>query len=52
MILKKIELPIVDHQKCEAALQSTRLGLKFKLHNSFTCAGGEAGKDTCTVSTF
>lgn len=49
MILKKIELPIVEHNQCEAALRSTRLGKHFVLHDSFTCAGGEQGKDTCTV---
>ncbi|XP_044761124.1 phenoloxidase-activating factor 2-like isoform X2 [Coccinella septempunctata] len=48
VILKKIELPIVSNDKCQNLLRKTRLGPLFKLHNSFTCAGGEAGKDTCT----
>merc|ERR1712013_364419 len=26
---------------------STRLGQKYKLHDSFICAGGVNGKDTC-----
>lgn len=47
VILKKIELPIVPHQQCESALKKTRLGARFQLHNSFVCAGGEPGKDTC-----
>ncbi|XP_022909534.2 phenoloxidase-activating factor 2-like [Onthophagus taurus] len=47
VILKKIELPIVERNKCETSLRTTRLGAFFKLHNSFICAGGEAGKDTC-----
>lgn len=49
VILKKIELPIVPHYDCEKSLRTTRLGAYFKLHDSFTCAGGEDGRDTCTV---
>ncbi|XP_017776714.1 PREDICTED: serine protease 42-like [Nicrophorus vespilloides] len=48
VILKKIELPIVQHDKCQDALRTTRLGKLFDLHKSFTCAGGEGNKDTCT----
>ncbi|KAL3278691.1 hypothetical protein HHI36_016227 [Cryptolaemus montrouzieri] len=48
VILKKIELPIVPNSECEPLLKRTRLGPKFKLHHSFTCAGGLKGKDTCT----
>lgn len=47
VILKKIELPIVPHNQCQNSLRRTRLGLRFLLHNSFVCAGGEPGKDTC-----
>ncbi|XP_050531424.1 phenoloxidase-activating factor 2-like [Daktulosphaira vitifoliae] len=47
IILKKIVLPIVPKHPCEAALKRTRLGQGFKLHESFICAGGESGKDTC-----
>ncbi|XP_039432640.2 phenoloxidase-activating factor 2-like [Culex pipiens pallens] len=36
------------HSECETALRSTRLGGDFDLHESFLCAGGEAGVDTCT----
>lgn len=50
VILKKIELPLVSHDKCQQALRTTRLGHLFNLHESFTCAGGEQGKDACTVS--
>lgn len=46
-ILKKVDLPMVPHQVCEEELKRTRLGAKFKLHHSFICAGGQAGKDTC-----
>lgn len=51
VILKKIELPVVERRECEKALRTTRLGSYFKLHASFICAGGEEGKDTCTVGT-
>lgn len=47
VILKKIDLPMVDHSKCEQQLKQTRLGKYFRLHRSFVCAGGIAGKDAC-----
>lgn len=47
MILKKIDLPIVARPACQDALRTTRLGKYFELHQSFICAGGEEGKDTC-----
>ena len=48
VILKEIELNMVDHKTCEDKLQSTRLGAKFELDKSFNCAGGVAGIDVCT----
>lgn len=48
VLLKKIELPVVRHDDCQAALRKTRLGKYFQLHHTFMCAGGEPGKDTCT----
>lgn len=48
VILKKIQMPMVTHQDCENALRTTRLGSKYKLHNSFVCAGGQDGVDACT----
>ncbi|XP_063912045.1 phenoloxidase-activating factor 2-like, partial [Zophobas morio] len=48
VILKKLQLPIVQNQPCQDALRKTRLGNSFILHRSFTCAGGEPGLDTCT----
>jgi len=48
VILKEIELNMVDHKTCEDKLQGTRLGAKFQLDESFNCAGGEAGIDVCT----
>ncbi|XP_048003786.1 phenoloxidase-activating factor 2-like [Leguminivora glycinivorella] len=47
VILKKVELPIVPHGICNQLLQRTRLGHRFRLHQSFVCAGGEEGQDTC-----
>lgn len=47
VILKKIDLPIVDRHTCQEQLRKTRLGRFFELHKSFICAGGEPGKDTC-----
>jgi len=47
VVLKEIELPVVNHAACEATLRTTRLGQKYKLHDSFLCAGGVAGRDTC-----
>ncbi|CAD0206380.1 unnamed protein product [Chrysodeixis includens] len=47
VILKKVEQDMVAHTRCNNLLKRTRLGTNFKLHNSFVCAGGEEGKDTC-----
>lgn len=47
VILKKVELPMVPRNKCQDDLRKTRLGKYFVLHETFVCAGGEAGKDTC-----
>jgi hypothetical protein len=48
-ILRKVELPIVPSADCQEELRQTRLGSFFRLHDSFVCAGGERGKDTCQV---
>lgn len=47
VILKKVQLPVVAHDKCQASLRKTRLGNRFRLDPSFVCAGGRAGEDTC-----
>ncbi|XP_014289644.1 phenoloxidase-activating factor 2 [Halyomorpha halys] len=47
VILKKIDLPIVTKDQCIDLLRKTRLGKHFRLHESFVCAGGVVGKDTC-----
>ncbi|XP_013164451.1 PREDICTED: tryptase beta-2-like [Papilio xuthus] len=46
-VLKKVKLQVLDHMICESLLKKTRLGPLFKLHESFICAGGEQGLDTC-----
>lgn len=48
VILKRVALPIVNSVQCERALQKTRLGFSFKLHNSFLCAGGKKNADVCS----
>merc|ERR1739844_300738 len=47
VVLKEIDLPVVSNYECQSRLRSTRLGQKYKLHDSFLCAGGINGKDTC-----
>jgi len=47
VVLKEIDLPVVGHQQCQDSLRRTRLGRRFQLDDSFICAGGIAGKDTC-----
>ena len=47
-ILKQVELDMVDSNECEELLKTTRLGRDFRLRESFLCAGGEEGVDTCT----
>merc|ERR1712119_185712 len=47
VVLKEIDLPVVSNYECQDKLRSTRLGQKYKLHDSFLCAGGINGKDTC-----
>lgn len=52
IIAKAVEVPVVPHARCQTKLRAnTRLGPSFNLdHNSFLCAGGEPGRDACTVS--
>jgi len=47
VVLKEIDLSVVNHDQCEDSLRKTRLGRRYRLHDSFICAGGENGKDTC-----
>lgn len=47
VIMKRVELPVVNRDTCQSKLRNTRLGKHFVLDRSFICAGGEPGKDTC-----
>ena len=38
--LRAVSLEMVDHDKCQDGLRSTRLSEDFVLHGSFVCAGG------------
>lgn len=45
--LRFVKVPKVDHATCERQLQNTQVGSRFRLHQSFICAGGEEGLDSC-----
>ncbi|OWR50836.1 serine proteinase protein 1, partial [Danaus plexippus plexippus] len=47
VILKKVEVPLVESSTCEHQYKNTKLGSQFHLHRTLTCAGGEEGADTC-----
>ena len=47
-VLKTVDLPYVEQTDCQEGLRTTRLGKYFKLHESFLCAGGVPGKDSCS----
>ena len=46
-IMNHVDLPIVPNDQCQDLLRKTSLTRRFKLHESFICAGGEEGKDSC-----
>jgi len=48
VIMKQIQMDMVDHKTCENKLRTTRLGEFFTLHDSFSCAGGKPKEDACT----
>merc|ERR1711963_959329 len=46
--LEEVVVPIVANRKCQDDLRSkTRLGEYYELDESFICAGGKLGVDTC-----
>jgi len=47
VILKQVQMDVADHDQCEDKFQKSRLGRNFELDDSFLCAGGQPGKDTC-----
>lgn len=48
-ILKEVDVPVLSHDACQTALRKTALSEFFVLDSNSMCAGGEAGKDACTV---
>ena len=47
VVLKEVDLSPVNSNTCQNRLRTTKLGRRFRLDDSFLCAGGEEGKDTC-----
>jgi len=46
-VMKQVPLDMVEHDTCENSLRTTKLGEFFELDDSFNCAGGKEGVDTC-----
>ena len=47
-IMKAVRnLPIVGHDECQQGFRD-QVDQRFRLHDSFICAGGERGVDACT----
>jgi len=46
--LQEVDVPLVRPKDCQAALRSSGLGRRFRMHPGWICAGGEEGKDACT----
>jgi len=47
VIMKQVKMDLVEHPTCQDILRTTRLGKRFRLDESFLCAGGTPGEDTC-----
>jgi len=47
VILKSVQMPVVNSDSCLNQLKTTKLGRRFRLHPSFMCAGGQLGEDAC-----
>ncbi len=47
VVLKQVEMDLVSNHDCQAAMRTTDLGRRFVLDDSFICAGGSEGVDTC-----
>lgn len=46
-ILKKIDLPILPRTTCQDLFRVLRKSPNYELHESYLCAGGLKGQDTC-----
>jgi hypothetical protein len=51
-ILKEVDVPVIEQNKCQHQLRQTRLGHSYNLNPGFLCAGGEEGKDACKGVSF
>ncbi|EDS27676.1 tryptase [Culex quinquefasciatus] len=51
-IQRFVTMPLVDPRSCEVQLQQTNSlrGKRFRMHDSFECAGGVKGRDSCKGS--
>jgi len=47
VIMKQVAMNLTTQADCQEILRTTRLGKNFILDDSFICAGGVPGKDTC-----
>lgn len=47
--MKKVDLPIVEKSRCQEAVRNVDTFSSFTIHESFVCAGGVSGQDTCEV---
>ena len=47
VVLKEVDLPVLNHEDCQDKLRTTRLGQNFIFDPSILCAGGLNGEDTC-----
>ena len=48
VVLKELEIPVVERGVCQEKFRASRLGSRFRLDPSFMCAGGgRSGQDTC-----
>ncbi|CAH1398367.1 unnamed protein product [Nezara viridula] len=46
-VLSKVNLPLKTRESCLEKLRTSRLGVRFILHEGFICAGGDDKRDTC-----
>lgn len=48
-IQQKVDLPVVESSKCQRQLRLTKMGSNYQLPASLMCAGGEEGRDVCSL---
>jgi len=47
VIMKQVEMDLVEHGQCQSLLRTTKVGKRFILDDSLLCAGGKPNEDTC-----